>query len=321
MASTVRSLSNHYDILRVPAAASGDEIVEAFAAEMRAARLRPDIPVARLAELSVAYETLRDPAKRRAYDSSLGLDRVPRPIVPSTPAPPEARVAAFIAASLRDPVKRTETQATPDPVPHAAPHAVATDPGGLLIDRNRATIGAGAVGLVVLALAVSLPEKNVDRLAAANAPARAVTVGLPPAAPVRDYVVPAQAPPASADRQKPAPAPKAAAQSTPEPKSADQPPAAQAELAAVDKPADSLAPLSEDVSASTVDTVAQAKLPLPNATIARTIERIGYACGNVASASAVAGASGTFKIICSSGDTYRAAPVGGRYHFRRWDRG
>jgi hypothetical protein len=61
-------------------------------------------------------------------------------------------------------------------------------------------------------------------------------------------------------------------------------------------------------------------LPLPDRTIARTIERIGYACGQVASTSAVDGASGVFKVTCTSGQAYQARPVGGRYHFRRWGR-
>jgi hypothetical protein len=345
MASTVRSLSNHYDILRVPRAASGDEIVEAFAAEMRAARLRPDIPVARLAELSVAYETLRDPARRRAYDSSLGLDRAPKPDPPRTLAPAESRVASFIASSLRDPVKPVVTEAAHDPVPPPPPtptpeqvaetsprpayQAAPPPPDGLLIDRNRATIGAGAVSLVILALAVSLPEKNPDRLAAASPPAQAVTVGLPPAEPVQDYVVPREPTPARADVQEAAAAPKAEARTPPPapPETIEEapasPPAAQAAMA--EKAADPLAPLSQQASAAADGSppvaVSDTKLPLPNATIARTIERIGYSCGSVASSAAVDGAAGVFKITCSSGDSYRAAPVGGRYHFRRWDRG
>ena len=58
-----------------------------------------------------------------------------------------------------------------------------------------------------------------------------------------------------------------------------------------------------------------AKLPLPNAVIARTIGRIGYPCGQVANASALGG--GAFKVTCTSGHSYRAAPVRGRYRFRR----
>lgn len=61
------------------------------------------------------------------------------------------------------------------------------------------------------------------------------------------------------------------------------------------------------------------RLPLPNALIARTIERIGYACGAVAEAVPVEGdGRGTYKLTCTSGRSYRASPVNGRYHFRRW---
>jgi len=64
-----------------------------------------------------------------------------------------------------------------------------------------------------------------------------------------------------------------------------------------------------------------AKLPLPNSVVARTIGRIGYSCGQVASTTAVeGGAPGVFKVTCTSGRSYRAAPVRGRYHFRRWGR-
>ena len=67
--------------------------------------------------------------------------------------------------------------------------------------------------------------------------------------------------------------------------------------------------------------VTAAKLPLPNAVVARTIGRIGYACGQVASTTALEGGEpGAFKVTCTSGHSYRAAPVRGRYHFRRWGR-
>ncbi len=58
-------------------------------------------------------------------------------------------------------------------------------------------------------------------------------------------------------------------------------------------------------------------MPLPNTVIARTIERIGYSCGEVSSTSAVDGSSGAYKVTCSTGQTYQATPVHGRYHFRR----
>ncbi len=61
----------------------------------------------------------------------------------------------------------------------------------------------------------------------------------------------------------------------------------------------------------------EASMPLPNNVVARTIEKIGYSCGSVASTAAVEGASGVFKVTCSSGQSYQATPVHGRYRFRR----
>jgi hypothetical protein len=58
------------------------------------------------------------------------------------------------------------------------------------------------------------------------------------------------------------------------------------------------------------------KLPLPNMVIARTIGHIGYSCGSIASATPV-GSDGVFTVTCTSGHSYRASPVRGRYHFRR----
>lgn len=66
------------------------------------------------------------------------------------------------------------------------------------------------------------------------------------------------------------------------------------------------------------DNAVAADLPVSTTVIARTIERIGYACGDVSSAAPAEGkAQGVYKISCSSGHTYQATPVKGRYHFRR----
>jgi len=62
-------------------------------------------------------------------------------------------------------------------------------------------------------------------------------------------------------------------------------------------------------------TATAASMPLSNATIARTIGRIGYPCGSVASTSQILGKA--FTVTCTSGHSYRAAPVRGRYHFRK----
>jgi hypothetical protein len=60
-----------------------------------------------------------------------------------------------------------------------------------------------------------------------------------------------------------------------------------------------------------------AAMPLPAAVVSRTIERIGYPCGGVASSAPAEGSAGVFTVTCASGHSYRAAPVHGRYRFRR----
>jgi hypothetical protein len=59
-----------------------------------------------------------------------------------------------------------------------------------------------------------------------------------------------------------------------------------------------------------------ARMPLGDAAVARTIRKIGYPCGSVASTAAGSGA-GVFVVTCTSGHSYRAAPINGRYRFRR----
>jgi hypothetical protein len=92
---------------------------------------------------------------------------------------------------------------------------------------------------------------------------------------------------------------------------------------------DELAPQSEPVVGASDAAVAEpaaastaaASMPLPNKVIARTIERIGYSCGSVASTNAIeGGAPGVYKITCTSGQSYQASPVNGRYRFRRLGR-
>jgi curved DNA-binding protein CbpA len=382
MANPVRALSSHYETLQVPPGATRDEIAEAFASQMRTARMRPDISVVRLAQLSVAYETLRDPAKRATYDASIGLKREPAPPLPNPtfigtpvvarlnriaePWPdassrqepaivrPEPRVASFIAASLREPVGSSRprqpapvSRPEPPPVPETAIEPLSTpvgerleiEKGRVSIGRTGATFAAGVIGVAILAFAAALPERNPDRLPVQVAQAEpGLTVPLPPPTANKDSfiesppsgpmsvssaskrvlprsegpVLQEKAPPATwlaVKEQQPA-APvgnQSDAQSLPTQAVAQQP----ADASSVTE-----TPAAAAADTSTVS-AAVATLPLTNATIARTIERIGYGCGRVVSATGVEGTSGAFNITCSSGDTYRAAPVHGRYHFRR----
>ena len=383
MDNKIRSRTDHYETLRVARTASGEDISRAFASQMLTARMRPDISVARLAMLSVAYETLRDPIKRRAYDASIGLvakpvappmrnaapfigvatiDRLnrladPFPSVPQQQpqvraADPrvEPRVAGFIAASLRPPARRDDAQSQPHPSPPAQPApAVLQEPaaepaiarfdegsiedGRLEIGRTAATLGACVIGVAILSIALAVPVPNPDRLPDSPESAQqALTVALPPAASADDSDVALTSPPAAehAPREAQMTVDPVARPTRPEPGKERLAEVAVNEVAAassaLDASADQAAPVtaaveSADDSASDQSpvTAAAARMPLPNATVAHTIQRIGYACGRVVSTSGVDGAAdGVFKVTCSSGDTYQATPVRGRYHFRRW---
>src|SRR3954462_7163091 len=124
MDSTVKARPNHYELLGLAPTASSEEIAQAFAREVSRPRA-----FGAIAGVSIAYETLRNADKRRAYDASIGLGTKPEPSPPpfkpyaahALVAPPplraepkaEPRTAAFIAASLRPPEKA--------PVPAAEP--------------------------------------------------------------------------------------------------------------------------------------------------------------------------------------------------------
>ena len=72
MVETTKLRPDHYELLGLTRAASSEEIAKAFATELGLIPLRP---FGNFAQVSVAYETLRDPVKRTAYDASLS----PRP--------------------------------------------------------------------------------------------------------------------------------------------------------------------------------------------------------------------------------------------------
>lgn len=386
MASSLQSLSNHYETLQVAPDATTDEIVRAFSSQMRSVRVRPDITVARLAQLTVAYETLRDPAKRRDYDASLGrkpavppglsqyasaaggpglLERLDRGAEQAARAAPpvsrqpasvpasEPRVATFIAASIRQPVGKSEQKDSAPPLAAAAPpslrepvpqlspsrlpEALEIEDGQLTIGRTGATLAAAVIGVGVLTFAIALPDRNPDRLAAPVQAQPAVTVALPPDVEDQSNVAPpheieqvaaktvrnmqARTRSLAVAAEVPSLAASVTAEQQAEPSAAaDNAQANSGDAAPTEAVAQ--APLSsgaeEALANPTPVGTSVAALPLSSATIAHTIERIGYGCGRVVSAANVDGAAGVYKISCSSGQVYRAAPVRGRYHFRRW---
>jgi hypothetical protein len=205
------------------------------------------------------------------------------------------------------------------------------------IHKNQAMIGAGIIGLAILGIATAIPRPNVDRLATPIVQAQqAVTVGLPPATPARDTAIgaPIEASPKAPSARQQVPVETAAqtvetpstdsaavdAQQSAQPatqQAAADPLAPAATEASVQPASDSTAANDAAQAASATATKLAATMPLANAAIANTIRRIGYSCGSVASTEAVDGASGVFKVTCSSGDSYQATPLHGRYHFRR----
>lgn len=154
MASAAGLRPNHYEVLGLLPAASQDEITRAFARGMSLFGARS---MAAAAQMSLAFEVLRNPAKRRAYDREIGLTRPPEPQPrqwtvtasirsgpgligsawgdlarqvagdpplaaqrnpePEPQAPSEPKLASFIASSLREPTVESAPKADPRPRP------------------------------------------------------------------------------------------------------------------------------------------------------------------------------------------------------------
>lgn len=177
--------------------------------------------------------------------------------------------------------------------------------GGLLL-------GAGLFGTLA-----GLSVKDNVEAAASNEPDEAAQRRAPPrqaeAVPARPLASP------SAAMETPVEHPRVDVTASTPKHSASQPrPTSWAEQAAAQLKSGEVEAASEEATAEPLQSVAAA-MPLPNGFVARTIERIGYSCGDVASTTRVDGEGrGVFKVTCTSGQSYRAAPVRGRYHFRRW---
>jgi len=389
MATEVKSRPNHYEVLGLTPGASNAEIGEAFAREIILSRMRA---FGGTAQVSIAYEALRDPAKRKAYDESIGIRReqppvqLPRavsfrssahfigapvernasapqaeakpepepraeiepkvewPPVARAPEPPldraeevlpqpqrESRIAPFIAASLRRP---DESPARPAAAPERK--AEAELPRYLMqprtkpiddaveefrLDLKKPVVIGGAVIAVVAVLGAwaGIQAGNEVEAADASPVTNEVTVAVPKATttvasnstadsavtlPSREYR--RRAPVIAARRAAPSPAPvepKRSVTANSQPGPFDSEPVMAA--ATPEPPAE---------ETRLVEAAAR-NLPLSHAAIAQTIGRIGYPCGRVASTSQILG--NVFKVTCTSGDSYRAAPTNGRYHFKR----
>jgi curved DNA-binding protein CbpA len=370
MVSTVRSRPSHYERLGLSPTASGEEIARAFARHMGMFR-----PMAETAQIGEAYETLRNPAKRRAYDAALGLRpeplhsptavsfRVSARLIGAAPADavvavreepaagdlpretqPEPGPGSFIAASLRAPVKPDDRRTSP--AARLSPErrqrwqadverALASKINSLGAGRARDDRSSGAEdgpvglkragvavgGLVVVAALVGAWAGLDAGDAQTPQPAQPVLkVALPRPRPAQDSIgqPPAATFGASEHRARwAAPVAPAARRTRPVKLAQGRSDESQSPVSG-DEIGAAAQGTSEQAAAEALPEQTAAALPLSHAAIARTIERIGYSCGRVASASAVEGeARGVYKVTCTSGASYQATPVRGRYHFRR----
>jgi hypothetical protein len=377
----VRSRLNYYEVLRVSPTAGGDEIDRAFGRE--GSVYRPHA-FGGLAELCMAYETLRDPIKRRAYDASLGLEPEPstrnRSIgareesaadVEAPPAIVERHATDRPPMALRSkpqqwpnaPAARTlgsvKTGSLGQPnalksgpiTPPAMKPALVLGPGAELhtglgqrisrgdtpdlsiedllgvearpLDWRRAGIAVGAVIVAACVLGGFAGWWSSSAASDPPQPENAVSVSLPPVKPKLALTAPGPAAQpvrtaasvAGSDRRKPDVAAKSRTDRgaiTSQPAAVEEPPQPIPEVTSLSDQAAEETPAASAVAAA---------MPLPNKVIARTIDRIGYACGAVSTTAPVEGeATGIFKVTCTSGQSFQASPVNGRYRFRRWER-
>lgn len=353
MLSTTTARPTYYEMLGLSPTATSGEIDKAF--ERAVSSFRPR-PFGSTASASVAYATLRDPAKRRAYDASIGLQPKPEPKV-LVPTRVELKFqrgwahAPFMAAAPALDQPKPPRQDPPAAAPAAPPPqpleverearaptlsikdqvealmARSSDPDSarepLLSEWSRPGLTIAALLFAAAAVGAFAGLKSVETIEPQE-PAQAATIGLPVAKPGAAKAV--VAPDAQASRSTAAPQRPTRTSLAPVP---DRRKAPAEVLAAI--PADSITESIQVVQAATSapiadspaaeQQVASAALPIAKRDIARTIQKIGYSCGAVDSAIPVEGGDGgVFKITCSSGATYRAAPIRGRYHFRKWDR-
>jgi hypothetical protein len=370
MASTTAKRS-HYDVLGLRPSATNDEIARAFAREMGA--FRPH-SITGFAEVTVAHEVLRDPARRREYDVSIGLVREkPKqllawsaaghatfsvsafasrpqppagPIAAVSPPPPEpspspppvqqqpsGEASPFIAAALRElarpePLHEAARVPWPQPEPPAQAQAPAEedyppalyerlgeDEEGSIRWKPAAIIGGVLlVGVVIIgAWAGWDPAGGSQSKSAVNValpPSTTFSVGDPEAAAEAPAVEQAQ--PVQPRQAARAAAPVERTRSTARLAGLERQIAALPQPEAATPEVAEAAPAAETAPASAV----AASMPLSNGVIARTIHRIGYPCGQVTS-TAPSGAAGVFTVTCTSGHSYRAIPVHGRYRFSR----
>jgi protein TonB len=117
----VKSRRNHYETLGLKPGATDEEIAAAFATESRKIIQNPRVNEPDVREkarqVRTAHQTLRDPAKRAAYDASIGLGAKAQAEAPQAPGEPSVRpfVAATADKPKADPAAPGDEHITPEP--------------------------------------------------------------------------------------------------------------------------------------------------------------------------------------------------------------
>lgn len=345
MTGRVRSRLNHYEVLGVSPTAAGDELADAFA---RLGNVFRPHAFGGLAELCIAYETLRDPIRRRAYDAAIGLERKPnlpnlvagarqaliaqgpvtagaamaQPLAPPAETPPRSEPLTKPALPLgpgADSQARREPRIGRGDAPRLALEeelGIETSP----IDLKRTLTILGTVVVATCLLGGLAGWWSASGVGETAQPENTVSVTLPPAKPLAAPYAQETAlalVPSVPKAQIASPKPAVAASTSPDRNPIVSEHAAVAEQLQEGDADPSLG--GQTVEQAPTTSSAAAAMPLADRVIARTIQRIGYSCGSVASTVPVESeAPGVYKVICSSGQSYQARPVNGRYHFRRW---
>jgi hypothetical protein len=355
LVSTVRSRPNYYEILGIKPTAAGDEIAQAFARESSV--FRPH-SFGGVAEVCMAYATLRDPIKRRSYDASIGVRPEPEPQPRQwTVGPREATSSTQLIAAR--PLQRSRSEEIRPAAPligsRPLPEPLATQtPAPDPVIQPQPQIGGRRLNHLALPSHMAVEVRPIDwkrtgMVLGGVVVAACFLGGLagwwsaadvgdsPPPEQAASLSIPSKETPPATDAPWPgsvrsvarpqADLPRRAEISRPRLKRAAMVPPSSGP---VEQPSDSQTPATPPVpsqlaeasepEAATVPAAAPVAtgLPLPNRVVARTIDRIGYSCGGVASTSPVEGeAPGVFKVTCTSGQSYQAKPVNGRYRFRR----
>lgn len=338
MVSAVKSRPTYYEMLGVNPRASGNAVAEAFA---RATNVLQPHVFGSMAELCIAYQTLRDPIRRRAYDASIGLEPEP----PRMPAPRSISAHFMAQPAVSGLASQPFVESEPAMEPKLTDEKPSTGPVEPAIERrpvpldsppafqpsyDETTVGFGSTkwkrvgavagGLVAAAILIGALAGWWSGSAATEPeqPQRAAMTVPPPEKDAPSFAEMWAAPSPRAVQARPAQPRRAAAlrasiKRAPErpQQLTEEPQPTQPAQAWVDRPADPLTP-----EAAPAPAIASS-MPLPHRTVARTIDRIGYSCGSVASATQVEGTAGAYKVTCTSGQSFQAKPVNGRYRFRR----